>query len=204
MADAHCATVRFLKTNDCLTQCVRHDFLCKGSGFVLFFGNLVSMVGCILMVAIGFVRKKERVITLQCFQFGILGLSNLILGATSGFISGMVSVARNLIFPRVKGGLWLKLLFILIQVGLTLLVGVEGFISLLPLFAGVLFTWFMDARSDVQIKVVIIGAQILWAMHDLSYRNYVAFTFDLLTIASNAFGILLLKREGMLSWKQPV
>ena len=171
---------------------------------MLFLGNLVSMAGCILMVAIGFVRKKERVIALQCFQFGILGLSNLILGATSGFISGMVSVARNLIFPRVKGGLGLKLLFISIQVFLTLLVGVEGIVSLLPLFAGVLFTWFIDARSDAQLKAVIIAAQILWAIYDFSYRNYVAFTFDLLTVASNAFGLLLLKREGMLSWKQPV
>lgn len=173
---------------------------------MLLIGNLVSMVGCILMVAIGFVRNKERVLTLQCFQFGILGLSNLILGAVSGFISGMVSVARNLIFPRVKGGLWLKLLFVNIQLIFTLLAGVDGVISLLPLLAGVLFTWCMDVRSDAQLKIVIIAAQILWAIHDYAYRNYVAFTFDLLTIASNAFGILLLKREGMLFLKeeQPV
>ena len=170
---------------------------------MLVFGNLVSMAGCIMMVAIGFVRKKERVLALQCFQFGILGLSNLILGATSGFVSGMVSVVRNLIFPRVKGGVRMKLLFINIQVVLTLLAGVDGPVSLLPLAAGVLFTWFMDARSDIQMKAVIIAAQILWAIHDLYYRNYVAFAFDLLTITSNALGILLLKRERMFSRKQP-
>ena len=106
---------------------------------MILFGNLVSLAGCILMVAIGFVRKKERILTLQCFQFGLLGLSNLILGATSGFISGLVSIARNLICPRVKGGLWLKLLFINLQVLLTILVGVDGPVSLLPLIAGVLF-----------------------------------------------------------------
>ena len=161
---------------------------------MLLLGNLVSMAGCILMVAIGFVWKKERVITLQCFQFGLLGISNLLLGATSGFVSGLVSVGRNLIFPRVKGGLWLKLLFINLQVILTLLTGVEEPVSLLPLFAGVLFTWFIDVPGDMQLKLVVIAAQALWAIHDLSYRNYVAFTFDLLTIGTNAMGIFLLAR----------
>ena len=108
---------------------------------MLFFGNLISMVGCVLMVLIGFVRKKERVITLQCFQFGFLAAGNLILGAVSGFISGVVSILRNLIFPRVNGGFWLKLVFIALQVVFTVIAGWAGPISLLPLFAGILFTW---------------------------------------------------------------
>ncbi len=163
---------------------------------MLVLGNLVSMAGCILMVAIGFVRNRERVITLQCFQFGLLGLSNLILGATSGFVSGMVSVVRNLIFPRVKGGLWLKLVFIAAQAALTCLAGLNGVISLLPLFAGILFTWFIDTKSDGQLKAVIILAQILWAVYDMYYRNYVAFSFDLLTIGSNLLGLWMLARSG--------
>lgn len=169
---------------------------------MLILGNLVSMAGCILMVAIGFVRKKERVISLQCFQFGLLGLSNLILGATSGFISGLVSVARNLIFPRTKGGLLLKLLFINVQVLFTILMGMDGLISLLPLFAGVLFTWFIDTKSDGQLKVVIICAQALWAVYDAYYRNYVAFSFDLMTIGANVVGILLLAKAGDLYRKE--
>ena len=169
---------------------------------MLILGNLVSMAGCILMVAIGFVRKKERVITLQCFQFSLLGLANLILGATSGFVSGLVSVARNLIFPRSKGGLWLKLLFINIQVLLTIFMGMDGPISLLPLLAGVLFTWFIDTKSDAQLKLVIIAAQIFWGVYDAYYRNYVAFTFDLLTIGSNVLGLVLLAKAGELRWKE--
>lgn len=161
---------------------------------MLFIGNLVSMAGCVLMVLIGFVRKKERVLALQCVQFGILGIANLILGATSGFISGVVSVARNLIFPRVKGGWRLKLLFIVLQAVLTLMAGWAGPISLLPLTAGILFTWFIDTRSDLQLKAVIIAAQLLWACYDLYYRNYVSFTFDILTILTNLIAILVMLR----------
>lgn len=159
---------------------------------MLFFGNLMSMVGCVLMVLIGFVRKKERVIWLQCFQFGFLGAGNLILGAASGFISGVVSILRNLIFPKVKGGIKLKILFIGIQLALTLLAGWAGPISLLPLGAGILFTWFIDTGSDVQLKLAIIAAQMMWAVYDFYYCNYVAFTFDILTVLSNLAGIVLL------------
>ena len=162
---------------------------------MLFLGNGVSMVGCVLMVAIGFVRQKDRVIRLQCFQFGFLALGNLILGAFSGFISGAVSILRNLLFPVIGGGVKWKLLFIAAQVILTLIAGWAGPISLLPLMAGILFTWFLDTKSDIQLKWVIIIAQILWAVYDFYYRNFVAFSFDLLTILSNFLGIIMLSRE---------
>lgn len=163
---------------------------------MLVLGNLMSLVGCVVMVLIGFVRKKEKVIVLQCFQFAFLGTANLILGAFSGFISGILSVLRNLIFPRVKGGVWLKLIFIGLQLVLTVLAGWAGPISLLPLGAGILFTWFIDTKSDVQLKAVIIAAQVLWACYDYYYSNFVSFTFDILTILTNLLAILAILREG--------
>jgi len=158
-------------------------------------GNAMSLIGCVLMVAIGFVRRKDRVLALQCVQFGFLAAGNLILGAVSGFISGVVSVLRNLIFPRVRSSVGLKLLFIGVQFALTLMAGWAGPISLLPLAAGILFTWFIDTGSDIQLKAVIIAAQVLWAFYDWHYRNFVSFTFDILTILSNIAGIVMLKRE---------
>lgn len=162
---------------------------------MVLFGNVMSLIGCVLMVAIGFVRRKDRVLTLQCFQFGFLAMGNLMLGAVSGFISGVVSILRNLIFPRVRNSAWLKLLFIGVQIMLTLAAGWAGPISLLPLAAGILFTWFIDTQSDVQLKAVIIAAQVLWAFYDWHYRNYVSFIFDILTILSNIMGIVMLKRD---------
>ena len=159
-------------------------------------GNLMSLAGCVVMVLIGFVRKKERVIVLQCFQFAFLGAGNLMLGAFSGFISGILSVLRNLIFPRVRGGTWLKLTFIGLQLALTVLAGWAGPVSLLPLGAGILFTWFIDTKSDIQLKTVIIGAQVLWACYDMYYRNFVSFTFDILTILTNLLAILTILRDG--------
>ena len=77
---------------------------------------------------------------------------------------------------------------------LTLMAGWAGPISLLPLTAGILFTWFIDTRSDLQLKAVIIAAQLLWACYDLYYRTYVSFTFDILTILTNLIAILVMLR----------
>ena len=64
----------------------------------LFIGNIVIFIGALFMVAIGLIKSKKNILIAQNFQFLIMGIGNLILGGTSGFISNMVSIARNLFF----------------------------------------------------------------------------------------------------------
>lgn len=158
-------------------------------------GNAAAFVGCIIMVAIGFIKGKEQILTAQCVQFGFLALGNLALGAMAGFISGIVSIVRNLAFTRVNGTKGLKLGFIGAQLLLTAFAWNGRMIECIPVLATVLFTWFLDTKSDVLFKLVIIGGQALWACYDWYYLNFVAFTFDLLTIGSNFIGIWMLRKS---------
>ena len=158
-------------------------------------GNLISLAGCILMVATGFVKKKERILALQCVQFAILGAAHLVLGAVSGFISCVISIVRNLILPRVRSTFWLKAGFILLQILLTLSAGSFAPIELLPILAAVLFTWFLDTKDPVLFKTVIILAQVMWLVYDLWYGNFTAAAFDVLTVGSNLAGIRMLRRK---------
>lgn len=161
---------------------------------VLLLGNLAAFAGCMIMVAIGFVRKKEKILAAQCVQFGFLALGNLILGATAGFISGVVSIVRNLIFTRTKGTTALKLGFIAVQLLLTAFTWKGQMIECIPVLATVLFTWFLDTKSDVLFKLVIITGQAMWACYDWYYLNIVAFAFDLLTIGSNLVGLWMIRK----------
>lgn len=158
-------------------------------------GNVVAMIGCILMVLVGFLRKKEQILTVQCFQFGFLAAGNLILGGVSGFISGVVSIVRNLVFARSGGSSNLKIAFIAIQTVLTFLTGWPGLLGCLPLISGIILTWFIDAKSDIQFKIALIAAQVTWVIYDWSYCNYVAFIFDIFTILSNLVGIVMIYRN---------
>lgn len=155
-------------------------------------GNALSLVGCAIMVAIGLVKKKEKILLYQCVQYGFMGLGNLALGAVSGTISNLLGIARNLVFAKTKGSWWLKLLFILIQVAMTAASWNGRAIEVLPILATVVFVLFLDTKSDVLFKAINIVAMLMWVIYDFCYGNYVAFTFDILTIVSSFMAMFYL------------
>ena len=162
---------------------------------MLLLGNAAALIGCVIMVGIGLVKKKEHILAVQCVQFTFMGLGNLLLGASAGFISNLVSIVRNLTFSRFANPLRAKILFIVVQVGLTLLSVGTGLVDWLPVMTVVVYTWCLDMKNAAAFKLMMIGTSLLWAVYDLHYLNYVAFTFDLLTVASTALGILRIQKE---------
>jgi hypothetical protein len=162
---------------------------------MLLLGNAISLVGCVLMVAIGFLKKKEHILGAQCVQFALMGAGNLVLGALAGVISNGVSIVRNLVLTRMENKVWLKVAFIFVQTGLTVMFSRWTLIEWLPVIAVVVYTWFLDIKNPVAFKLMIIGLQVLWTVYDFYYRNYVAFTFDLFTILSTTIGIFMIRRD---------
>lgn len=158
-------------------------------------GNGIALVGAVLMAAIGLIRRRRHILLAKCVQFGVMGVANLLLGGVSGFISALVSIARNLICLRWELTVPIKLGVIFVQAALAFSVGFAGLIDLLPALSACLFTWFLDVKDEVKLKTVIIVAQLCWVVYDLSIRNYVSFAFDIVTILSNLAGIAALKRQ---------
>lgn len=162
---------------------------------IIILGNAVSLIGAGIMVLIGFIKSKEKMLAAQCLQFAVMGAGNLILGGVSGFIANMVSLVRNLICFKRPLGVTLKLVFIAIQIVLGVMSGLDGIISWLPIITGCVFTWFIDLKDPVKFKTLIIGCQIAWMFYDISIINYVSFAFDLFTVLTNLFGIWKIKTE---------
>ena len=160
----------------------------------LVLGNIVSLVGCLLMVGIGLLKKKEHILIMQCFQFGIQSAGNLILGAVSGAVAGMVGIVRNLVFYKFQGTAWMKVLFVVLQLVLSWGSLQTGWLEWLPMIAAIILVCFLDVKSEVVLKVVLIITQLFWLVYDLCYRNYTAMTFDILTVLSNCMGIYMLVR----------
>lgn len=161
----------------------------------LLWGNLFSLVGAAIMVAVGLLKKKEHVLSAQCVQFAIMGVGNTILGAYTAVVSNVVSILRNLISLRVEFTLPLKLLFIAIQAVFSFVFNDAGLIGWLPFAAVCIFTWALDVKSTVKFKWCIIFSQILWTVYDLFFRNYSAAVFDVLTIISTLVGIAAIVKE---------
>ena len=151
--------------------------------------NIISFIGASLMVAIGFIKERKHILLAQCAMFLILGIANLLLGGMTGFIANTVSIGRNLWSLRFDLNLPMKILFIAIQMALSVPFNHLGLIGWLPICAVVVFTFFLSSKDERVLKVVIIFGQILWAVYDFSLKNYSAFAFDVLTVITNAIGI---------------
>ncbi len=162
---------------------------------MLLYGNLLSLIGCVLMVAIGLIKKKNHILMAQCVQFTFMGAGQFVLGATAGVVANAVSILRNLLFTKVAPNWALKLLFILVQIAFTAYLGFASAFELLPIVATVIFTLSLSLKSDVQFKLAIIAAQLLWLVYDLSHSNYVNVAADTLTVITTAVGIFMLQKK---------
>ena len=156
-------------------------------------GNLVSLIGCTLMVLVGFIRKRKTILTVQCVQFSFQADANLILGGVSGFIAGVISIARNLAFFSGRKSIALKILFMAVQIALSYN-HLDSLIHWFPVISSAIYTWFLDTNKESVLKASIIGAQVLWLVYDLLYLNYTAALFDAFTILSNFIGILMVRK----------
>lgn len=162
---------------------------------ILIIGNAVSMVGCLIMVLIGFLKKKSHILVAQSVQCLFMGVGNLVLGGVSGFICNIVTIIRNLVFLKLRNTTALKIFFIALQLVLSLGSLTDGFISWLPLIAAAIFTWCMDTKSAAKLKICILCTQVMWLTYDLYYRNYVASAFDVMTFVSNLIGLYMVCRK---------
>ena len=162
---------------------------------LLLMGNAISMVGCLIMVLIGFLKKKNHILVAQCAQCMFMGVGNLVLGGISGFICNIVTILRNLVFIKFRNTTFLKIFFILLQLLLSISSLSTGWISWLPILAAALFTWFMDTKSEKMLKIIILTTMVMWLTYDLYFRNYVAASFDVMTMISNCIGLYMITRK---------
>ena len=158
-------------------------------------GNIISFVGCMMMILIGFIKKKEQILLAQCAQFSVQSVGNLAVGSISGCISCIIGVIRILVFNKVKVTVWLKLGFLALQAVLTAAFGAETLVEWIPFLSMVAYTWYLDTDNAVVFKLANMAGVVMWAVHDFHYHNFVAFSFDVMTVVSTTIGILMILRD---------
>ena len=157
-------------------------------------GNIVALIGAAIMVSTGFLKTKKQIFIVQCFQYGVLSASNAILGAFTGITANIIGIARNLFCMKKEFTTPWKIAFIAAQLALLFAFNSDGWLGLLPAAATCAYTWFLDLKDEVQLKIVLILTVLCWAVYDFVFKNYVTFAFDLGAVVSNANGIVTLRR----------
>ncbi|MBQ9827444.1 MAG: YgjV family protein [Lachnospiraceae bacterium] len=158
-------------------------------------GNIVSFAGCILMVLAGLIKRKNNIIKLQCAQFTLMGAANIILGGITGAIANGISLIRNLFTLKFRFTLPVKLVFIAVQAAVSIIFNNHGIIGYLPVAATIIFTWFLDTKSDLTLKIVMTVTQVMWLVYDTYIMNYVGTGFDTAALIADGIGIRMLMTE---------
>ena len=163
---------------------------------VILIANLFSTAACIVMVVLGFVRKKENLVNGQAIQLGLLAVSNTLLQAYSGTIGNVIGVIRCFILPKAKKPIFWKVGFILVQFVITLLMMIfvtkdyATWQCWIPFTYAVILTCVLDSKSVVVFKLAIAVAQALFFFFDLYYVNYGSMAADLLTVFTNVTSVI--------------
>ncbi|MCR5676636.1 MAG: YgjV family protein [Agathobacter sp.] len=163
--------------------------------YYLVIGNIISFAGAIVMVLIGLIKERKKILSAQIAQFSLMGLGNLVLGGPTGFITNMVSIVRNLICFKWEFTWPLKIGFIVLQTVLAAIFNQNGLIGWFPVIGTAMFTFFMDTDSDITLKVIIILSEVLWCIFDFSVKNFSSLAFDVLTMISTTVGIIMILKE---------
>ncbi len=155
------------------------------SGSIELIANIVGLVGSLLMVLMGCLKKKKDVLLAQNGQLVLLGISNVMMGGYIGAIVNVIAIFRNILCSKNK----LNLFWVIIITMVTIVIGVicnsdQGLVSYLPVFASLIFLFFMNLIDMIKFKAMSAFVMFLWFIYDLELHLYTTAFFDLITVFS--------------------
>ena len=159
---------------------------------IIVIANIISLAGCIVMVLTGLIQTKRNILTAQVFTFALLGLANLLLGGISAVVSNSIAIIRNVYCIKFKLTWPVKLVFMGLQLVLTLIFNDDGLIGYLPLLANIIYISLLDTENEVVLKLGIMTSTACWIVFDFVMLNFSGTVFDVITVISNLVGIIIL------------
>ena len=145
-------------------------------------GNIVALIGSLLMVYAGTIKDRKKIIYIQTIQILAFTISTLILGGYTGTIVNLISIIRNVLCYKDNLTKHYKGLLILTSIVFSLAFNNLGALGLLPLISTVIYTIYMDVKTAIKLKLLIIFTIIFWLIYDILIKSYTSAVFDFFTI----------------------
>ena len=152
----------------------------------LIIGNIIALIGSILMVYVGVIKDKKGILFVQSLQ---------IANGISGFIINTINLIRNIICYKEALSLKVKILLSIISIILTIYFNNHGLLGYLPLISGLIYLWFMTVKDVIKFKILIIVSVVFWLIYDITIQSYTASLFDLITIIVSSISVIKLKTK---------
>ncbi|MBQ7148341.1 MAG: YgjV family protein [Pseudobutyrivibrio sp.] len=170
--------------------------------------QIFAILACILMVGIGFLKKKRNMLLAQNVQFILFAISYACIGGISAVVGNLVSLVRNTICLKWNLNTPLKVFFIILQGIITYIslynvwfswlpqkAGVLGIMDWLPFMAATLITITLSSKKDIVIKLGCIGSIICFGTYDFILSNWTVFAFDCFSFVTSLVGVYRIIKE---------
>ncbi len=156
---------------------------------LILIGRIFSILACILMVIIGYLKHKKTILWAQNLQFILFSISYACLGGIAAVVSNIVSLIRNLICLKWNLTVPLQLFFIAFQGVFTFVTTQNRLVDWLPFIGATAITLTIRSRKDIVIKLGCIVSILCFGSYDFFLKNWVVFAFDCFSMITSLIGV---------------
>ena len=158
-------------------------------------GNLIAFVASSLMIYSGILKKKEEIIYVHSVEKALSVVSNIVLNGITGAITNAIGFVRNLLCYKDKLKTKEKIIIIVATLVFSLQYNNLGIVGLLPIFATVLYTLFMDTKNIIKFKILAISTTIMWLIYNAYIMAYTSVVIQIFQIVANIIAVWRINKE---------
>ena len=155
-----------------------------GSVDIKLIANIIGLLGSLLMVLMGILKKKKDVLFAQNIQLILLGISNFMMNGYIGTIVNAIALFRNILCSKGKLNMFWIIVIMMVSITIGVIFNTEGLVGYLPILATLIFLLFMNIKDMVKFKMMTAVVMFLWFIYDLELGVYTTALFDLITVFS--------------------
>jgi len=159
-----------------------------------YIAQIFGVLGLLVMVISLFQKDKNKMLLLIVFNGLFFGIEYLLLGAYSGMFSNFFGIFRTYFSMKKENDskfdkLYILLFFIIGYIIIGFISFDGNFISLLPIFAELIYVVTLWQKSVKKIRVGTLLMVILWLIYDIIVMAYPSAITDLIVLTSTVIAI---------------
>ena len=150
-------------------------------------------------------KKKDKILFFNIASQTSAGLSYVCLGAYTGLAMSIISIFRNIVFiiNEKKNGVTEKvtvneILLLFVVYALTIVLSVvtfNGFLSLMSVFATMLYTFSVWQKSTRIYKFLGVPISILWISYNIYIKSIFGIILEFILMSSAVIGFIRERKQ---------
>lgn len=146
------------------------------------------------MVVASYVSDDKKCVKLQSVQIFMFIISNAILKGITGVIINTLSLVRNILSYKEKINVYIKYFILVLIIVLSVIFNNLGIVGYLPLIGTIVFTIFIDSKSNFKFRASLTFSIFMWLIYDTYIMSYSSAIFDFFSLVGGFISIFKMKK----------